>query len=75
MAAVLGVNLGEAEDLAVCQRTAVLLLQSVQVFYLLGTEGQTFLLVVFLQVLNVLDGFRLDVDGEDALVQTVVHTL
>ena len=46
-----------------------------QVFYLLGTEGQTFLLVVFLQVLNVLDGFRLDVDGEDALVQTVVHTL
>ena len=75
VAAVLRVNLGEAEDLRVSQRATVLLLQSVQVLYLLGREGQTFLFVIFLQVFHVLDGLGLDVDGEDALVKPVVHAL
>ena len=75
MTAVLRVDLCEAEDLRISQRTAVLLLQSVQVFDLLRAQGQTFLLVVFLQIVHVLDGLRLDVDGEDALVEAVVHAL
>ena len=75
VSAVLGVDLCEAEDLRVGQPPAVLLLQSVQVFDLLGREGQSLLLVVFLQILHVLDGLRLDVDGEDGLVEAVVHAL
>ena len=75
MAAVLGVDLGKAEYLGVGQRTAVLFLYLVQVGYLLGRQRQAFLLVVFLQIVHVLDGLRLYVDGEDVLCQTVVHAL
>ena len=75
VAAVLGVDLGKAENLAVGQRASVLLLQSVQVFYFLGRKGKAFLLVVFFKILYVLDGLGLDVDGEDVLIQTLVHAL
>ena len=50
-------------------------LHSVQVFYLGRREGQSFLLVISLEVFYVEDGGRLDVDGEDALVQSVIHAL
>ena len=33
------------------------------------------MLVVFLQIVHILDGLWLNVDGEDVLVQTVVHAL
>ena len=46
-----------------------------QVFDFLRTQCQTFRLVVFLQILHVLDRLRLDVHGEDALVQSFIHTL
>ena len=69
------IDLGETEDLRVCERSAVLFLQTVQIFYLLRTERQPLLFVVFLQIVHILNGFRLDVDGEDILVQAVIHTL
>ena len=75
MTAVLGINLGETEDFRVGQRATVLLLQSVQVFNLFRTQSQALLLVVFLQVLHVLDGLRLDVDSKDGLINAVVHAL
>ena len=75
MTTVLGIDLGETEDLRVCQWTTVLLLQSVQVFNLLRTQGQTFLLIVFLQVVYILDGLRLDVNRKDVLVEAIIHTL
>ena len=75
MTAVLRVDLCEAEDLRVRQRAPVLLLQSMQVFYFLRAQGQSFLLVVFLQIFHMLDGLRLDVDRKDALVEAAVHTL
>ena len=75
MAAVLGVDLGKTENLAVGERTAVLLLQLVEISHLVLAEGKTFLLVVLLEVIDVLDGFRLVIDGEDILSDAVVHTL
>ena len=75
VAAVLRVDLGKAEDFRVGQPASVLLLQSVQVFYLLGRKGESLLFVVFLKVLHILDGFGLDVNREDVLVKTVVHAL
>ena len=75
MTAVLRVNLGKTENLGVCQRTTVLLFNLMQVFNLLRTKSKTFLLVVFFQIVYVLDRLWLDVHREDVLVQTVVHTL
>ena len=71
----LGVNLCESENLGVGERTAQLLLHIVKILDFLGRESQTFFLVVFLKVVNALDWLRLVVDGEDGLVETVVHTL
>ena len=75
MTTVLRVDLGETEDLTVGERSLQLLLDLMQVFNLLRTQCQTFCLVVFLQVLNMLDGLWLDVHSEDTLVQTLVHAL
>ncbi len=75
MAAVLRVDLGEAEDFAVGKRTAVLLFQLVEISHLVLAEGKTFLLVVLLEVIDILDGFGLVVHGEDILSDAVVHTL
>jgi len=65
---VLGVDLCEAEDLRVGERTTVLLLYGVQVFYFFRTQGEAFLLVELLDALHLLDGFRSMVHGEDVLV-------
>ena len=46
-----------------------------QIVHFLGRQSQTFLLVVFLKIVDILDGFRLVVDGKDFLVQTFIHTL
>ena len=75
MSAVLGVDLGKAENLGVGQRPSVLFLHLVQIFYLFFRERETFLLVVGFQVVHILDGLRVMLHGENLLVQPVVHTL
>ena len=71
----LAVDLCEAEDLRVRQLAPQLFLDLVQVFDFLGRECQSLLLIVFLQILNLLDGSGLDVHREDFLVQSLVETL
>ena len=46
-----------------------------QILNFFRRQRQTFLLVVFLKVVNVLDRLRLVVNSEDALVESVVHAL
>ena len=75
VAAVFRVDLRETEDFRVGQRPSVLLFQLVQIGHFVLAEGQSFLLVVLLQVVHILDGLRLVVYGEDVLAQTVVHAL
>ena len=75
MTTVLRVYLSKAEYLRISERTPILLLQSVQILYLLGRESQTFLFVVLLQIIHILYWLRLDVDSEDFLIQSSVHTL
>ena len=75
VAAVLRVDLCKAKDFAVGKRTSVLFLQLVEISHLVLAESQAFLFVVLLEVVYVLDGFRLMVDGEHILVYSVVHAL
>ena len=75
MAAMLTVDLCEAEYLAIGQGTSQLAFYVVEVFYFLGRECQAFLLVVFLEVLNNLDSRGLDIYGEDLLVEAFVEAL
>ena len=65
----------KAENLRVCERSAKLLLHVVQILYFLWRQGKTFLLVINLKVFNVLYRLWLVVDGEDVLVQPVIHSL
>ena len=71
----LAVYLGKAENLAVGELTSELSFHSMQVFYLLGRQGEAFLLVVFLQIVDVDDGLRLAVGGEDVLPEALVEPL
>ena len=75
VAAVFGVNLGEAEYLRVGQRPSQLLLHVVKVVYFLGRKGEAFLLVVLLKVVNVLDWLRLMVHCKHLLVKPFIHAL
>ncbi len=75
MATVLRVNLRKTEDLGVCQRTTVLLLDFMEILNLLRGEGKSFLLVILFQIVHILNRLWLDIDREDILVQSVVHTL
>ena len=75
VAAVLGVDLRKTEDLTVGERSSVLLLNLVEVGYLLRTQREALFLVVLLDIVHVFDGLRLVIDGEDRLVEAVVHTL
>ena len=75
VAAVLRIDLRKAKDLTVGERTSVLLLNLMEVGYLLGAQCQSLLLIVLLDVLHMLDRLRLVVDGEDGLVQSIVHAL
>ena len=75
VAAMLRVDLCETEYFRVCQRTAQFLLYLMEIFNLLSRQSQTLLLVVFLDVIHTLDWLRLVVDGEDVLVQPLIHAL
>ena len=71
----LGVDLGESEDFRVGQQPAQVLFHLLQVFYFFLGEGESFLLVVSLQVLDVEDWLGLAVGCEYLLVQPLVHAL
>ncbi len=71
----LRIDLGETENLRVGKRTAIFFFYFVQILYLFRTQSQAFLLIVFLNVLHMLDWFRLVVDREDRLIQPLVHAL
>ena len=73
--AMLGVNLCETEYLGVGERTSVLLLHVVEILYLLWRQGKSLLLVELLQIVYKLDGLRSMADGEDRLVEAIVHSL
>ena len=73
--AMLRVDLGETEHFRVSQLTPQLTFHIVEVCDFLRTQRQSFLLIVFFQVLNVKNWGRSDFDGEYILVQTAVHTL
>ena len=75
MAAVLAVYLGKSEYFAVGEFASELSFHFVQVLDFLRREGETFLLVVFLQVVDAEDRLRLMVDGKDVLPQAVVDAL
>ena len=75
MAAVLGVDLRKTEDLTVGERSSVLFLNLMEVGYFLRTQGEALFLVVLLDIVHVFDGLGLMVNGEDRLVETVVHAL
>ena len=46
-----------------------------EIFNLLRRESETFLFIVFLQIIHILDGFWFDVNCKDVLIETIVHTL
>ena len=75
MTAMLRVDLCETEYLRVCQWSAILLFDIVQIFHLFWREGETFFLVKLLKVVNELDRFWSVFNCEDGLVQTLIHTL
>ena len=75
VAAVFRVDLCEAEHLRVGQFSAQLSFHFMEVFDFLGREGQAFLLVVRIEVVNINDGCGLDVHGEDVLVESLVAAL
>ena len=57
------------------KRASQLLLYLVQILDFLGRQRQSFLLVVFFQIVDMPDWLRLKVDGEHRLVQSVIHAL
>ena len=75
MAAVLRVDLGEAEYLGVGKRAPQLAFNLVQILNFFLRKGQALLLVVLFKVFDVLYRLRLVVDGEYGLVEPVVHPL
>ena len=75
VAAVLGVDLCKTKYLRVGQPTAHVLLHLFQVGDFLRAECQSLLLVVGFQVVDMLDGLRLNVHAEHLLRQAVVESL
>ena len=75
MTAVLRVNLCKTENLRIGKRTTILFLQAVKIFNLLWAKSQTFLLIILLQIIHILNGLGLDVNSKNVLVQAIIHTL
>ena len=75
MPAVFGVELGKPENFRVGQRTSQLTFHAVEIVDFGRREGKSFLFVVGFQVFYGLDFGRFMMDGEDVLIQSVVHTL
>ena len=75
VAAVLAVDLGKAEDLAVRELASQLPLHIVQVLDFLGRESQPLLLIVAVEVVDMLYCCGFDIDAENVLVEPLVHAL
>ena len=71
----LRIDLCKTEHLGVGQFSAKLSFHLVEILDFLWTQCQSFLLVVFLQVLDVENRSRLDVHRKNVLVKTFVHAL
>ena len=75
VAAMLAVDLCETEDLAICEFSTQLVFHVVQIGNFFGAQCQAFLLIVFFQVLDTLDGVRSDVVSKYFLIQTFIEAL
>ena len=75
VSAMLRIDLREAENLRIGQFSAVFLLDFVQIGDFLRRQRESFLFVVRLQVVDVANRLRLDVNRENLLVETVVFAL
>ena len=75
MTAVLGVDLRKTEYFGVRQRAPKIFFYLLEVVHFLFGKCQPFLLIVFLQVFDVYNRFRLPVGCKYILVQPLVHTL
>ena len=75
MTAMLGIDLCETEHLRIRQLTPQLAFHLMQVFDFLWRKSQSFLFVIFFQILYIHDGSRLDINRKNILVQTLIHTL
>ena len=75
VAAMLGIDLGEAEHLAVGERTADLGAKLLEVFDFVRVQSQAFFLVVGFDILDVTDRVRLLVHLEHGIVNPVVEPL
>ena len=75
VAAVFRIDLGEAEYLAVGQRSAELGGEVLEILDLVLGESQALFLVICFEIGDVADGLGLTVDDEDVAVQSVVYPL
>ena len=75
VSAMLAVNLGKTKDLAISKFTAKLTFHLMQILNLFRGKGKTFLLVVFLQIFDTKNRFRLLVNSKNVLIKPVIHTL
>ena len=75
MTAMLRVDLCKTEYLRVGQRTTVLLFYLMKVFNLLRRQSQSLFLIECVEVVDMANRSRLDVNGEHILIQSIIHTL
>ena len=75
VSAMFRIDLCEAEHLRVGQRPAQLLFDSMQIFYFLWREGESFLFVIGFNLLDIADRFWFMIHRKDLLSQSVVHPL
>ena len=73
--AMLTIDLCKAKHFGVCQLATELLFYLMEIFNLFLAQCQSFFLVVSLEVLYHADRSRLDVDGKDVLVESVIQAL
>ena len=75
MTAVFGINLGETEYFAICERAAQTSRQPGEIFFFLLAQSQTFAGVVFLEIGDIHGFLRLRVGCEDGLAGIFVYSL
>ena len=75
VAAVFGICLCEAKDFGIREFPPEAFLDAMQVVDFLGAQCQAFFLIVGFKIVNHANGCGLNVDVEDALIQTFIHSL
>ena len=71
----LGVDLCKTKHFRISELTTELCFHSMQILDFCRRESQAFGFIVSLEVVDKLNGGRLEVDGENLLVQTLIHAL